>query len=149
VVSRRDLETKRMLLAVGEARTAVAKANLVEAERHRSQCVDAMRAKETQTEEAFEVWSASIASRTLGPTFVLAAAGRLIAAESGLVGARKQVEAAEREAEDHAAEYRAAEARRSNEAKRHHHDQRRWQERQADKRQDEVQEILVNRRARA
>lgn len=146
MASRRDLDALRGLLAVGEARAMMAKASLAEAERHRSACEEDLRSSQAKAEEAYLVWSASIGSKLLGPAYLLSTADRLLAAESGLVGTRKQLQAAEREAEDRAIAFRAAEAGRAIDADRYSRRRRKFDEGREERQQQDLQEILQGRR---
>lgn len=146
---KRDLDIQRSLLRLEEARAAAQKASLQEAERLRLECENEVVKSEARTLDAFDNWEASIGSNALGPSYLLAAADRLLAAESGLAGARKQLEASSREAEDQASRYRLAEARRSGSAKRLSRQQRIYSEARNERNQEQVQEILLSRKGRS
>ena len=144
--SRADLKTQRDLLAIGEARVGIAKAGLADAEQQHLTCRHAVAQAETRTSDAFGSWSDCIGSRLLGPESVKAAADRLLAAESALLGSRRQLDAAKREADERALEFQRVEARRRAEDDRCARAERKWRAGQDGRRQDDLHDLFLARR---
>lgn len=147
MASRAELQAYRELARIGDARLQVARGKLAEAERTFGQCGEAVHQAEKRTGQAFEAWAASIGSALLGPVAVKAAAGDLLAAESGLVGAKKQLQAATREADEAALALRAAEARARAERERTQKLARKHRLQAEERAQDQIAELILGRRS--
>lgn len=98
------------LSAIAAVREAIARTEWNEAEAHRRFCEDEERVAEERAQSAYEDWSACVSSSLLGPGSIRVAASFLIAGELAMSGARKQHEAASREADDKASEARLTRA---------------------------------------
>jgi hypothetical protein len=149
MLSRADLRIRAELLTIGEAGMALAKAKLAAAEQQRSDCLKATHDAERAAADAYETWSGCVGSNLLGPTALKAAGNRLLAAESGLVGARNKQEAADREAEERGIEFQAADASQRGQLNEFKGMKRRLGEKIAEQQQDQLTDLLLARRTQS
>ncbi|WP_294122203.1 hypothetical protein [Sphingomonas sp.] len=134
------------LSAIAGVREAIARAEWNEAESHRQTCEDQERDAGQQALDAFEDWSACVGSSLLGPGSIRSAAGRVIAEELALSGARKQHEAAAREAGEKGSTARLAKAGAEADTKRLARARRRHEVVLDEARMSELDDLMLARR---
>lgn len=143
--ARADLAMQAKLLAISDARKALAAAEFADAQAQLLDAVEAVEGAKAKVAESYEVWEQGLGSSLLGPQSLRGLATQLLAAESALIGANRRCEAVERETESRRKVLTSAEARLRAERERHTKTRRRSNARMEERRQKELSDRTLNR----
>lgn len=146
MTSPNELLQYQQLALVGEARLAIARSKLADAEHEFRRCDSAVADAMTKTGEAYQNWESSIGSAMLGPRNLEALATRLIAAESQLDETKMQLEAVTRGVDVAARALQAAEVHVNEDRKRSYMLARRHRARVGERAQREIAELIQARK---